>query len=106
MAEPPAALEAILEDIRSQLADLATRVTRLEERLEARDSPQPAGLSPAVVLPRPPALTEEKLLAISAAVAAFLGERVRIRQIRLVGSNVWAQQGRLSIQASHQLHFE
>ena len=34
-------------------------------------------------------------------VAAFLGERAHIRQIRLVSSTAWAQQGRVSIQASH-----
>jgi methylmalonyl-CoA carboxyltransferase 12S subunit len=106
MAEISGELEAILQDIRAQLLDLTARIIRLEERLEGYKSSPPAGLSPAVVVSHPPALAEEKLLAISAAVAAFLGERVRIRQIRLVGSNIWAQQGRLYIQASHQLHSE
>ena len=95
----PVELQSILEDIRSQLANLAERLTRVEAR-------EPAPPQPAVAAPHPPVLTETKLLAISAAVAAFMGERVRIRQIRLVRSNVWAQQGRLSVQASHQLHHE
>ena len=47
---------------------------------------------------------EEELIAISAAVAAYLGVRVHIRQIRLIGSRAWAQEGRVSIQASHRLH--
>jgi methylmalonyl-CoA carboxyltransferase large subunit len=48
-------------------------------------------------------VTEEEVLAISAAVAAYLGVRAHIRQIRLVSSGAWAQQGRVSIQASHRL---
>jgi methylmalonyl-CoA carboxyltransferase 12S subunit len=43
------------------------------------------------------------VLAISAAVAAYLGVRAHIRQIRLVSTGAWAQQGRVSIQASHRL---
>jgi methylmalonyl-CoA carboxyltransferase 12S subunit len=102
----PVELQSILDDIRSQLADLAARVIRLEGRLEARGPVQPVQPLPAVPAPHPPVLTEAKLLAISAAIAAFMGERVHIRQIRLVSSNIWAQQGRLSVQASHQLHHE
>jgi methylmalonyl-CoA carboxyltransferase large subunit len=41
------------------------------------------------------------LLVISAAVAAFLGERAHVRQVRLVHSDAWAQQGRVSVMASH-----
>jgi methylmalonyl-CoA carboxyltransferase large subunit len=63
----------------------------------------PANAAPAETAAHP-VLSEEKLVAISAAVAAFLGERVRIRQIRLLRSNAWAQQGRVSVQASHWLH--
>ena len=39
-----------------------------------------------------------------AALAAYLGVRVHIRQIRLIASRAWAQEGRVSIQASHRLH--
>jgi hypothetical protein len=46
-------------------------------------------------------LDEELLLVLSAAVAAFLGKRPRIRQVRLVNSATWAQQGRAGIHASH-----
>jgi methylmalonyl-CoA carboxyltransferase large subunit len=48
-------------------------------------------------------LSEEIILVISAAVAAFLGKKAPIRQIRLLGSTAWAQQGRVTIQASHTL---
>jgi len=103
-------IETLLVEIRAQLSDLAGRVKSLEERgHEERVGAVGQALPPAnAVLAAEPAahavLSEERLLAISAAVAAFLGERVRIRQIRLVGSSAWAQQGRVSVQASHWLH--
>lgn len=111
-------IEVLLAEIRSQLRDLGARVSRLEEQRQAGqaqgDPLERGGLSH---LP-PPAVTvvertlpagkhvisEERLVAISAALAAFLGERVRIRQIRLIRSEAWAQQGRVSVQASHWLH--
>jgi methylmalonyl-CoA carboxyltransferase large subunit len=45
----------------------------------------------------------ELLLAISAAVAAYLGERAHVRAVRLVGTTRWSQEGRAFIQASHRL---
>jgi methylmalonyl-CoA carboxyltransferase 12S subunit len=97
-----------IEELRAEIRRLAQRVEELESaRTEA---PAP----PAVAVPeRPPipqaaplppveeAISEEVLLVISAAVAAFLGERAHIRQIRLLRSPLWAQQGRVWIQASH-----
>jgi methylmalonyl-CoA carboxyltransferase large subunit len=44
---------------------------------------------------------EEVMLVIAAAVAAFLGERAHVRQVRLLSSEAWAQQGRVSVMASH-----
>jgi methylmalonyl-CoA carboxyltransferase 12S subunit len=46
-------------------------------------------------------ISEEVLAVIAASVAAFLGERAHIRQVRLVASDAWAQQGRVSVMASH-----
>jgi methylmalonyl-CoA carboxyltransferase large subunit len=51
-------------------------------------------------------IPEEVLLVISAAVAAFLGKRARIRRVRRVpmpGFNPWSQQGRVYIQGSHNI---
>ena len=51
-------------------------------------------------------VSAETILILSAAVAAFLGKRARIRSARLVraaASSVWAQQGRVFVQASHNL---
>ena len=49
---------------------------------------------------------EELVATISAAVAAYLGVRPHIRQIRLIAGARWAQQGRASIQASHELSIQ
>ena len=50
---------------------------------------------------KPPQISEDVLLVVAASVAAFLGERAHIRQVRLVASDAWAQQGRVSVMASH-----
>jgi methylmalonyl-CoA carboxyltransferase large subunit len=50
--------------------------------------------------------SEEILVLIAAAVSAFLGKRARVRHTRLVhseGVSPWAQQGRVFVQASHNL---
>jgi|SRR5215472_15137600 len=106
-------IETLLAEIRAQLADLGERVSRLEkdrsaDRVAASQGGTDAvregtGLAGASSGPKT-LISEERLLAISAAVAAYLGERVRIRQIRLIRSHAWAQQGRVSVQASHWLH--
>jgi methylmalonyl-CoA carboxyltransferase large subunit len=41
------------------------------------------------------------LAIISAALAAYLGVKPYIRQVRLLGGATWAQVGRVTIQASH-----
>jgi len=52
--------------------------------------------------------TPEMLVVIAAAITSFLGKKVRIRSARLAHPpyevmNSWAQQGRVSVQASHTL---
>jgi methylmalonyl-CoA carboxyltransferase large subunit len=98
----------VLERLQAQLAEVAQRLERLEQRAAA---PAPAVAAPVQPSAQPaaaalaqPEIGEEELLAVSAALAAFLGVRLRIRQIRLVSTAAWAQQGRVSIQASHHLH--
>jgi cell division septum initiation protein DivIVA len=49
---------------------------------------------------------EELVATISAAIAAYLGFKPHIRQIRLIGGAKWSQQGRASIQASHELSIQ
>ncbi|HEY2017006.1 MAG TPA: hypothetical protein VGH38_26055 [Bryobacteraceae bacterium] len=103
----PEEMVSILEDIRKQLAELSSRVASLEHPAPAPLAVQSTPAAP--VAPPPPAearerITEEELLAISAALAAYLGVRVHIRQIRLISSRAWASEGRVSVQASHRLH--
>ena len=106
-------LEILIRDIRDQLAALAERVARLETPAapaaaaaptEVIKAAPPLAAAPAVEAPAgPEPISDEELLAISAALAAYFGVRVHVRQIRLISSSAWAQQGRVSIQASHRL---
>lgn len=91
-------------DLQAQIAELTRRLEALEPKPVPADAP-PVAAAPVAAAPAPvpEAIAEEELLAISAAVAAFLGVRAHIRQIRLLSSTAWAQQGRVSIMASHRL---
>jgi methylmalonyl-CoA carboxyltransferase large subunit len=87
--------------LREELARLSQRVAALEARGTGVSPVRPAtGPTP---LPREEGLSEEVLVVISAAIAAFLGKKPHIRQIRLIGTTAWAQQGRVTVQASHAL---
>jgi methylmalonyl-CoA carboxyltransferase 12S subunit len=85
-------LTATLEALRQELARLGERVAALEAA---------AGVKAAA--PASEEIPEEVVLVISAAVAAFLGKKAPIRQIRVLGSGAWAHQGRVTVQASHRL---
>ncbi len=91
-----------LGELRRELARLGERVAALEAAGNAKPRP-PVPAPPPAPAPKAEALSEELVLVISAAVAAFLGKRAHVRQIRLVGTTTWAQQGRVTIQASHAL---
>ena len=93
-------LAATLEELQAQVAEMTKHIEFLEQRNAAAAKAE-APVQPATAEPQ--AITEEELLAISAAIGAYLGVRAHIRQIRLVGTTAWAQQGRVSIQASHRL---
>ena len=125
-------VESIQQALDALAAQLAALTARLE-KLEAVGSSTPAAAAapvfeapaqpvaePAAAQPRvaeaaiaaPIAepvkaadeFSEELLLVLSAAVAAYLGKRPHIRAVRIVGSSAWAQQGRVFVQASHQLN--
>lgn len=81
------------------IEELQAKIAALEERIAELEHPTP---HPPPVPENEP-ISEELMLAIAAAVAAYLGERAHIRVVRLAPSNAWAQQGRVSIQASHRL---
>ncbi len=86
-------------DLEAEVKELRLRIEKLEALLAG--STQKEKQEPAA----PPAplweIAPEILLAISAAVAAFLGKRATIHQIRLTGTTAWAMQGRATVQASH-----
>lgn len=115
---------------KSELAVVLERLNALEERVKRLEGDAQAAMAvagdfqvdaaPAAVdLPRPSAsaaapapppavpampageVSDEILLVLSAAVAAFLGERAHLRQVRLVHTDAWQQQGRVSVMASH-----
>jgi methylmalonyl-CoA carboxyltransferase large subunit len=91
-------LQEELSLLRRQLDALSTRIASLGGQPAAAEAP-------AAPPPAPPAqIGEEVLAAISAALAAYFGKRPPIRAIRLLGSGAWAQEGRVSIQASHRLN--
>jgi methylmalonyl-CoA carboxyltransferase 12S subunit len=106
--------ESSVELLLARVAELEERIARLEAARDAAVSslvapvvPRQAAPMPAPAPLPPPAqapheeVSEEVLMVIAASVAAFLGERAHIRQVRLVASEAWAQQGRVSVMASH-----
>jgi methylmalonyl-CoA carboxyltransferase large subunit len=102
-------LAEILEKVQAQLTALSERIEQLEAAAQKQSPPAVAPATIPVVqelssLPAKPEITNEEIIAISAALGAYLGVRVRIRRIRLLGSRAWAQQGRVSMQASHNVH--
>jgi methylmalonyl-CoA carboxyltransferase large subunit len=82
---------ALIAEMRAEITALTLRVNALE-------------LAAAKLAATPAPVSEEDMVAISAAVAAFLGVRARIRQVRLVHSSAWAQVGRMGTHASHHTH--
>ena len=84
----------VSQEILTAVNGLREEVGQLRQRIAALETSQQR--QAAVV-------DEELILTISAAVAAYLGVKPKIRQIRLVSSPQWTQQGRATIQASRKL---
>lgn len=111
------AVQAELDRLRQQLAEMTARVEALQRAAESSETVSreavtrgavaaaavPQDASATAPVPVHADIPEEIVLVISAAVAAYLGARVRVRHIQLITSHAWAQQGRVSIQASHHL---
>ena len=100
--------------VRSEVARLEALIESRNVKMpEAAPAPVPVAAlaaapvaAPAPVTPGPEEVTPEIIMVLTAAVAAFLGKRARIRGARLVrpaASSAWAQQGRVFVQASHNL---
>ena len=105
MEQAPKELLGILDEIRQQLASLSARVAQLEHApIEPATPATPAPQPEAAPAAAPETITEQEILAIAATLAAYLGVQPHIRQIRLISSRAWAEEGRVTIQASHRLH--
>ena len=112
-------LREIEDRINHQLRALADAVKSLEIELSQLRKSPPVLAAPASVAQTPaePAEIQEKeteeispetLVVLAGAVTAFLGKKVRIRSAKMLQSpyeivNPWAQQGRMIVQASHNL---
>ncbi len=99
-----ARLVETIEALRQEVSRLSERVLALEAHAgkAAVAIPAPARSVDGAPAPAAEGLSEELVLVISAAIAAYLGKKAPIRQIRLLGSAAWSQQGRATIQASHE----
>jgi hypothetical protein len=97
-----------------RLSELRTQINALEARIaELSQSPALRGAAAqaraAQTTPGKPIqaeVTPEILVVLAAAATAYLGKDARVRSARMLQSpyrivNLWAQQGRVSIQASH-----
>ena len=88
MSEPTGPTDTVAE-LKALVAELAARVQTLEEEATQRH----------------PAVSEDVVLAISAACAAYLGKRATIKQVHLRRGGAWATQGLATVQQHHaQLH--
>ena len=97
-----------IKKLEVQVAELGARIEKLEGLVAAlarAAAAAPAETARAQGTLAKQEIPSEIILAISAAVAAFLGKRASIRQIRLTGTTPWAQQGRATVQASHAVEF-
>jgi methylmalonyl-CoA carboxyltransferase large subunit len=112
LSEQQLAMELQLDELAAALKALQARVAELSQPAAM----QPAAASVAEVKAgvaaskeaAQPQVTPEVLVMIAAAVTAFLGKKVRIRSAKMLQSpyevvNPWSQQGRVFVQASHNL---
>lgn len=105
VSREPGELAGAVRALREEMARLADRVTALESAAATTATALSTAQTAAQIAPPEQAaeLSEELILTISAAVAAYLGKRPYIRQIRLVTTPTWTHQGRITIQGSHVL---
>ena len=97
------AILTALEELRGVVHELSARVSAIEKPPPALVERPPKAVVAAPLAPSDEAISDDTLAVIAAAVAAFLGKRAHVRQVRLISSSAWAQQGRVSVQASHRL---
>ena len=81
-------------------SELLAAVRALTERVERLEA-EVASLRAETGTPEIP---EDVVVAISAAVAAFLGHRAKVKQVHYRTGQAWAQQGRAVVQGHHNIH--
>ena len=112
-------LNRAVADLRREMDERMNLLLALVKAEQARadEVRQPAKtastLPPPARVPVPPTekkeeITPESLFVIAAAVTAYLGKKVRVRSARMLQTpyeivNPWVQQGRVVVQASHNL---
>ena len=96
-ASAVAAGETSTEQLLSTLQALAARIDALEQQVGTLES-ELAEARASIPIP------EETVLAISAAVAAFLGHKAKLKQIHYRTGAAWAQQGRVAVQGRSVMH--
>jgi methylmalonyl-CoA carboxyltransferase large subunit len=94
-------IETLREELRSQNGQPAP------VPVAAKPPPSAGTVKPAAAPPEiSKEITPEILMVLTAAVAAFLGKKAKIKRARLAPTHqgsAWAQQGRVFVQASHNL---
>lgn len=91
MSKPELSAEPTTEELLEAVRALTERVESLEAEL-ARGHHTKAGVP------------DDVAIAISAAVAAFLGHRAKVKQVHYRTGQAWAQQGRAVVQGRHNIH--
>jgi methylmalonyl-CoA carboxyltransferase large subunit len=89
----PTPTEIPVEQTVAELLETVRALTERVGQLEASLHEQEAAGVP-----------EEVVIAISAAVAAYLGHRAKIKQLHYRTGATWAQQGRAVVQGRHDTH--
>ena len=107
-----------LDVLTSALNALQTQVAKLSQPAAIKPAAAPVSAPVAkadavapiakAATPQAEEVTPELLVVMAAAVTAFLGKKVRIRSAKMLQSpyeivNPWSQQGRVFVQASHNL---
>jgi methylmalonyl-CoA carboxyltransferase large subunit len=105
-AEMQRANERRLQSLSKTILDLEARVTEMR-KAPVVTLPAAAPAAPETSQKKEE-VSQEVLLVLAAAVTAFLGKKVKIRSAKMLQSpyeivNPWSQQGRVIVQASHNL---
>jgi len=97
MTTPPSPSPSPQPSPQPTVAELLDVVRSLSERVEQLE---------ALVARQPPAphVPEDVVVAISAAVAAFLGHRAKVKQVHYRTGAAYAQQGRAVVQGRHHVY--